>query len=539
MTNRFATTGAAALSASLIAAGLVAGPVSASTDEPPALELVGRYVAERTPAPLEGEDDVRAEVTAALGDRMYVVNHTALDIVDIRTPDAPVLLGQVSLAGFGGSITSVATTAGLVAVSIPATEKTQPGTVVLLTPTGRILRSVTVGANPDMLTFDADGRRLVVANEGEPSGYGVGYSDPAGSVSIIDVRRLLTFRRGAVRTAGFTDFNVGGKRTLDPAVRIFGPGASVAQDLEPEYVTIRGNRAFVTMQENNAIAEVHLGSGRVQAVRPLALKNHSQPGNGLDASDRDPRDASSINIATWPVLGMPMPDGIASFRHRGTTYLITANEGDARDWPGLAEEVRVGSASYTLDPTAFPNAADLKREGNLGRLTVTNQGGDTDGDGDFDEIRAFGTRSVSIWTADGRLVWDSGDQIENAVRAVLPEDFNSTNDENDSFDTRSDNKGPEPEGVTVGEVGGRRMVYVGLERVGGLVAFDITNPTGPVLVEYVNSRDFTLNPTDGSTDSGPEALTFVPAGDSPSGRPLIVVSNEVSGTVSLWSPAEE
>jgi hypothetical protein len=366
----------------------------------------------------------------------------------------------------------------------------------------------------------------------------VGYSDPEGSVSIIDVRRLLTFRRGAVRTAGFTDFNVGGKRTLDPAVRIFGPGASVAQDLEPEYVTIRGNRAFVTMQENNAIAEVHLVSGRVQAIRPLALKDHSQPGNGLDASDRDPRAASSINIATWPVLGMPMPDGIASFRHRGTTYLITANEGDARDWPGLAEEVRVGSASYTLDPTAFPNAADLKLEGNLGRLTVTNQGGDTDGDGDFDEIRAFGTRSVSIWTADGRLVWDSGDQIENAVKAVLPEDFNSTNDENDSFDTRSDNKGPEPEGVAVGEVGGRRMAYVGLERVGGLVVFDITNPTSPVLVEYVNSRDFALEPTDGSTDSGPEVLTFVPAGDSPSGRPLIAVSNEVSGTVSLWSPAE-
>jgi hypothetical protein len=198
----------------------------------------------------------------------------------------------------------------------------------------------------------------------------------------------------------------------------------------------------------------------------------------------------------------------------------------------------VGSASYTLDPTAFPNAADLKLEGNLGRLTVTNQGGDTDGDGDFDEIRAFGTRSVSIWTADGRLVWDSGDQIENAVKAVLPEAFNSTNDENDSFDTRSDNKGPEPEGVAVGEVGSRRMAYVGLERVGGLVVFDITDPTSPVLVEYVNSRDFGLDPTDGSTDSGPEVLTFVPAGDSPSGRPLVVVSNEVSGTVSLWSPGE-
>jgi len=317
----------------------------------------------------------------------------------------------------------------------------------------------------------------------------------------------------------------------------------VSQDLEPEYITVAGDRAFVTLQENNAIAELDLVAGTVVAIRPLALKDHSLPGNALDPSDRENGSSApgSIAIANWPVMGMPMPDGIASYSVGGQTFLVTANEGDARqDWPGYAEEVRVGSGSYVLDPTAFPNAAVLKGNARLGRLTVTNAagraGGDLDNDGDRDRIQVFGARSASIWTADGSLVWDSGDMFEQRTALADPQFFNSTNNANE-FDTRSDNKGPEPEGVAIGSVDGRTYAFVVLERTGGFVVLDVTDPQTPTFVQYANSRDFALDPTSTATDSGPEVVTFVPASQSPSGRALVVVSNEISGTVSIWSPA--
>jgi hypothetical protein len=230
-----------------------------------------------------------------------------------------------------------------------------------------------------------------------------------------------------------------------------------------------------------------------------------------------------------------MPDAVASFSHDGETFLVTANEGDARDWPGYSDELRVNNEDYVLDPAVFPNAGTLKANANLGRLNVSTASGNLDDDSEFERIDVFGTRSMTIWTADGQRIWDSGDQIEQAVAAALPARFNSTNDAN-TFDDRSDNKGPEPEGVAVGVVDGRRLAFVGLERVGGLVVFDLTDPMSPAFVEYVTSRDFSADPTDGSTDSGPEVVTFVSAAESPSGRPLVLVSNEWSGSVAIFSP---
>ena len=409
-----------------------------------------------------------------------------------------------------------------------------------------------MGALPDMVTFDDEGERILVANEGEPLAYTAlpQYGpevdlDPEGSISVIDVERLLEGRRNAVRSIGFADFNAGGTRAgeLSDDVRIYGPGASVAEDLEPEYITVEDDRAYVTLQENNAIAELDLRRNRVVAIRPLALKDHSVDGQGLDPSDKDAATNEGINIGTWPVSGMPLPDGIASFGDGRRTFLITANEGDARqDWPGYAEEVRVSSGTYLLDPTAFPaaTAAALKADAALGRLTVSQApgraGGDLDGDGDRDRIQAFGTRSATIWAPDGTKVWDSGDLFEQVTADANRSFFNSTNSANDfKTETRSDNKGPEPEGVAVGRIGKRTFAFVVLERTGGFVVLDVTDPANTSFVQYANSRDFTVNPTTTATDSGPEVVRFVPAGQSPSGKPLVVVSNEVSGTVSIWS----
>jgi Esterase-like activity of phytase len=249
---------------------------------------------------------------------------------------------------------------------------------------------------------------------------------------------------------------------------------------------------------------------------------------GLDASDRDSR----INISPWPVLGMFEPDAIASFKSRGHTYLVTANEGDARDWPGYTEEVRVGSSTVALDPTLFPNATVLKNTANLGRLNVTKAQGDLDGDGDYDVLFTLGGRSFSIWSAGGKIVFDSESALERITSSANPARFNAGHDDS-SFDNRSDNKGPEPEGLAIGEIGDRIYAFIGLERIGGVVTYDITNPQAPLFVDYVNNRTFTGTPEAG--DLGPEGLLFIPAQSSPTRRPLLVVTNEVSGTVTTYS----
>jgi hypothetical protein len=216
----------------------------------------------------------------------------------------------------------------------------------------------------------------------------------------------------------------------------------------------------------------------------------------------------------------------------GTTYLVTANEGDSRDYGGLSEEVRVGSSAYVLDPTIFPNAVFLKKNSNLGRLTVTNVTGDTDNDGDFDEIHVFGARSFSIWnTTTGQIVYDSGDDFEKitANDPTFGALFNVSND-NNNVKNRSDNKGPEPEGIAVGQINGATYAFITLERIGGLMTYDITNPAAPTFVSYKNNR--TLTGVGG--DLGPEGIIYISPANSPLSTGLVVMANEVSSTLSFY-----
>jgi hypothetical protein len=251
--------------------------------------------------------------------------------------------------------------------------------------------------------------------------------------------------------------------------------------------------------------------------------------NGLDASDRD----NAINIRNWPIFGMYQPDAIASYRVGNKTYLITANEGDARDYDTFAEEARI--KDLALDPVAFPNAAALQADAALGRLTVTTTLGDTDNDGDYDELYVFGGRSFSIWDDQGNLVYDSGEDFERITAQLFPNDFNSNNDGNGTFDNRSDNKGPEPEGVTTGVINGRTYAFIGLERIGGVMVYDVTSPKSPEFIQYINPRDFAGNAAAGTAgDLGPEGILFISAADSPTGKPLVVVANEVSGSTGIF-----
>jgi 2',3'-cyclic-nucleotide 2'-phosphodiesterase / 3'-nucleotidase / 5'-nucleotidase len=388
-----------------------------------------------------------------------------------------------------------------------------------------------VGANPDMVTFTPNGRTVLVANEGEPNDeYTI---DPEGSVSIVDLRGPLSrLRPSDVRTATFEAFE---GDALPEGVRVFGPGASVSQDLEPEYVTVTrdGRTAYVSLQENNAIAVVDIRTATVTDLLPLGTKDHGVPGNELDPSDRDGR----IAIASWPVVGLFQPDAIATYRVGGEDLIVTANEGDARDYDGFSEEVRVRDLPLCAD--AFP--AGIQADDRLGRLRVTDTLGEREGEGCFETLHAYGARSMSIFGSDGRLVYDSGATYERTIAGLiesgeLPRDaFNATNSDNRSFDSRSDDKGPEPEGVVLGSVAGRTYAFVGLERVGGVMVHDVTDPSDVRLVTYATTRDFSFPAEDPRAgDLGPEGLLFVRASDSPTGRPMLVVGNEVSGTTTLF-----
>jgi hypothetical protein len=306
--------------------------------------------------------------------------------------------------------------------------------------------------------------------------------------------------------------------------------ADVADKVEGLALIDRSRLAVINDNDFQMGGTLDTATGTFGLVgKPTYLGIIEGTSNPLDASDQD----GGIRFLNWPVEGLYQPDAIVSFAVGGTEYLATANEGDSRDWSGYSEVRRV--SQMPLDAVAFPNGAWLKANGRLGRLQVTNRMGDLDGDGDFDRLYCFGARSFTIRTTDGTLVWDSADLFERITAATVPAHFNVSNDAN-LFDRRSANKGPEPEGITVGTLNGVPYAFVILERIGGVMVFNLSNPAAPVFERWVNSRDYTQAPnTAAAGDLGPEGVIFVPPAESPDGRALVIVSNEISGTVSIFA----
>ena len=470
--------------------------------------------------------------------RLYVANSVGgkLDILNLANPAAITAITSIDIKPYGG-INSVSARNGVVACALENANPQANGSVVFFDQSGVLVKQVTVGALPDMITFSPDGRYVLTANEGEPK---ADYTaDPECSVSIIDISGgVAGLTQANVTTAGFTTFNGQEAALRTQGIRIYGglatAPATVAQDLEPEYIAVSADSrtAYITLQENNALAVLDLTTRQITGLRPLGYNDLRQPGRGIDASDQ----TTEPLIANWPVKGMRQPDALASFEVGGTAYLLTANEGDARDYSAFSEQVRLSASSYVLDATAFPNAALLKNGSVLGRLNVTNRLGDTDGDGDFDEIYAYGGRSFSIYNAaTGAEVHDSGNLLERitSTDATYGALFNASNSygEVPVRKNRSDDKGPEPEGVTTGRIGNNLYAFVSMERVGGVLAFNINNPAAPVLELYMNNRSLTA----GTGDLGPEGLVFISATDSPTGQPLLLLANEVSSTVAVYS----
>ena len=562
----------------------VALPGTAAASESPDLVLqpVGRASDEGVSA--------TAEISAFVprNDRSYATDseNNEIDVFSWANPESPTYLFSINLGSFGEGPNSVVYTpafGGAIAVAVE--NGLERGTIEIFSLSGRHIWSYPAGWLPDMITTAKGGWVLLAANEGEPiAGSGNTLAlDPPGSVTLIN---LLPTKgrpnRAIVREATFNGV------PIDPLTRIFLPGATAQQDLEPEYITTLGDRAWVSIQEANAIGLLDIPTASFSQVRSLGFKDHSEPGNGLDASDRDDPDASSPwtptpNIRTHENLfGMYQPDAISAFRLPNadrivdraedealvteagriraagdlafeqarssgpsaardararaqireralviaearaaapTDFVATANEGDARDWPFFAEESRVGSLGLAgnFSPTAKTNAE-------LSRLTVTKTLGKVGST--YSELFTFGGRSMSILGKDGGMVADTGDQLEQLSLLLDPSNFNKSNTAGSPVDDRSDNKGPEPEAIATGFVGRTVYAFLAAERSGMIYVFDVsTDPESPAFKGWINTRE---------ADLGPEGILFIKASESPTGRPAILVTYEISGTQTLY-----
>lgn len=439
-----------------------------------------------------------------------------------------------------GFANSISIQGQLLAVAVENKTRSEAGVALIydLSQGAPLLKqAVRVGAQPDMLTFSSDGKWLLVANEGEPvADYSV---DPEGSVSLISVSNGVAATQA--KTVSFSALNAEKAALAAKGVKFAGPASTtVAQDLEPEYIALSPDlkKAWVVLQENNAIAVIDLATAKLDKILPLGFKDHSLAKNSLDVSNKD-----GVNLQTVPGLfGMYQPDTLQSFSWQGSAFYVSANEGDARDWAGFSEQKRVSALKRSAALSARqPYSADV-----LGRLNVTTALGQNVS-GEYDALYAYGARSFSIWDQNGQQVFDSGNDFERIASGVHGDKFNS-NHLTVEGDNRSDDKGPEPEALALGQINGRTYAFIGTERMSGIYVYDISNPYAPQFVDYSFNRDLNAvyNINDDKLpavvtgnvaqagDLGPESLSFIAPASSPTGKPLLLMANEVSGTLTVF-----
>ena len=415
------------------------------------------------------------------------------------------------------------------------------------------IKNVTAGFLPDMVTFSHDGAKVVVANEGEPNGdYSI---DPQGSISIINVNdgviadnatnidfTAYNDKQSELEALGLVFANPTGRTINGNLIN-----TTVAMDLEPEYVSIsKDNKyAYVSIQENNALAIVNLEDNSLE-LKGLGFKDWSSL--QIDASDKD----GGVNFKSYPGLyGMYQPDTISSFSWKGANFIVSANEGDAREYffdtTNEADCIAKGGVDFDEDDgclayidesrvedlTLAANFDYLNNDDNdIGRLKVTTVKGDTNNDGQYESLYAYGARSFTIWDSNGLVVFDSGDDIGRITASVHGEAFNNNEDENKG-DTRSDDKGAEPEALTIGTIGERTFAFIGLERMGGIMIYDITNPYDVQFEDYFYNRGLIAG-AEITGDLAPEGMTFIPREQSATGEPLLIIGNEISGSIAVW-----
>ena len=494
------------------------------------LNKIGSYV-----SGISNPDGGVAEIVSydAVENKAWVVNGATgmLNILDLNNMDGGVIsatsLDIKALAAeqnpgfFYGDMTSVSVCSelGLVAVALQAEDYDAAGCVGILNTEGELLTMIEAGFQPDMVTFTPDGSKILVANEGEPrNGYGEGITDPAGSVTVIWLNAEDP-SSSSHKNVGFEDFDEKREELVANGVMLT-KGNQPAVDLEPEYIVCDNDTAYITLQEANAVAILDLTAGIYTGVYSLGYQDLNLEENALDLVEDG---AYAAN--TYPdAVAAYMPDGISMYEVDGKTYLVTANEGDAREW-GSDETEFCNEIKKTLvasDGTEAEKVRVIDPE-----VTDGLPAG---------KAVLYSSRSFSIFRVDEdglTQVFDSGKDFEALSNSYIPEYFNCSNDDNE-YDSRSPKKGPEPESVTVGTVDGKLYAFVALERIGGIMVYEI-NGEHASFVNYINTRDFSEDPCKAEPhltgDVAPEGLCLINTGDSN----VLLAAFEVSGTVSAYS----
>lgn len=399
-----------------------------------------------------------------------------------------------------------------IAIAIQHKDYDKNGYIARFDANGQLINIHEAGIQPDMITYSPDGSLILTANEGEPrQGYEAGTVDPKGSITALDTNTNQSY------DIDFTAFDSAESRAALVADNvIIKKDTAPSVDFEPEYITISNDSltAYVTLQEANSIATIDLTTKQVTRVDSLGFKDYSSGDNKVDLYKKD----DAINITnTDEFLGIYMPDGISSYEVDGKTYLLTANEGDSREWGDYINEVE-------------------EKYGESESKIVTLNTDDYDGFDDLSKKYLFGGRSFSIIDASTMtMVSDSNGEFEEITAKLLPEYFNCSNDDI-SFEDRSGKKGPEPEDIKTMIIDGKVMAFIGLERIGGVMMYDVSDHTNPTYVDYLNLRDFS---DDISGSVSPEGLYTVSAKDSPTNKPMLIIANEVSGDVNVVEVAGE
>jgi hypothetical protein len=435
-----------------------------------------------------------------------------------------------------------------VATLIPTNNATTPGKLGFFNlSTGAVIGTVDVGYHPDSVTFSADGSRLVVVNEGEfnPNvsagglpyvGTNAGNVNAPGSISYLNVAGIgsgnLNDLPGlAVTTRDFSAGNLAAGVSIDtlrnanlPALGTSGTfintvpvfNTAAPEAIEPEFASVVGDKVYVSLQDNNALAVFDF-----TADKWVEAKNLGTISQTIDATDQNASGATENVISiSKTVAGLPMPDTVGTYTVAGKTYVVTANEGDARvddrDISRFGDTGGNDSMNNLVDtnaPSNFPITGTGERAlDQLGRLNVSRIDGDGDGDGKIDTPTMIGTRSFSIFEqteAGLTRVYDSGSFLETHIAAS-----------GGWVDSRSDDKGPEPEGLTVAMIGGNVYLFIGMERTGHIMMFDVTDPTAVAFMSSV------LVPG----AARPEGFNFVSAANSPTGTNILIVGFEGDGT---------
>ena len=411
-----------------------------------------------------------------------------------------------------GDITSIAISNNRkeIAVSVQANAHNANGKIVIMDYDGNLKNVYEAGVQPDMITYTPDSKYLLTANEGESrKGLGPFVHNPEGTVTIVDLEK------GTSKLATFDKFDNQRNKLVKKGVLI-AKGSTPSQDFEPEYMVVDSNskKAYITLQENNAIATLDIESGEFDSVDALGFKDLSKEENSIDVV-KD----GKVNLRTENLYAAYMPDSISIYEANGKKYLLTANEGDGREY--TTEEF-----SDIQKENEYNNIGSKEIDGQ--KVQIVNK--DVVDGLPLDKDCLFGGRSFSIWDADTmKLVFDSGSDMERLEAEMFPEYFNCSNDDI-KIDSRSGKKGPEVEEVKVKQIGEKTYAFVGLERIGGVAVYDITDPSNSKCVTYLNTRDFS---SDMAGDVSPECIDIISAENSSTGKPLVVVSNEVSGTVSI------